>query len=300
MKKLFWTTLATMAFSTPAAFAVNLTFQFAINSSGPDIYACNAGIRHADSTQVCWDSETGNSCIPTSTNSTSCICTGETDGTKGTWNRDVINAKSGDWLDSTTTGSVTSTETQAGNSSSVYTSLFANDDIAYTKRITELSLDLASEVYGTEYFVDVCYRGTQVAQSNNGNNYSLKGKVTVTNLRASETNAPNYQLIANLQSKAITNCYMDKKATTTVDVFPGVSSYNYQVTSGAGYSSLSTSASQVSLLTDTAMTATNGDKTPRFCITRYFFKENSTAPRKWKLQQARAALYTEISDKNGI
>lgn len=300
MKKLFWTTLATMAFSTPAAFAVNLTFQFAINSSGPDIYACNAGIRHAASTQVCWDTETGSSCVPSTTNSASCMCTGEADGTHGTWNRDIINAKSGDWLDSTTTGSVTSTEIQAGNSSSVYTSLFANDDIAYTKRITDLSLDLASEVYGSEYFVDVCYRGTQVAQSNNGNSYSLKGKVTVTNLRASETGAPNYQLIADLQSKGETKCYMDKKATTTVDVFPGISSYNYLSSSGASFTSLSTSATQVSLLSDTAMTGTNGDKTPRFCVTRYFFKENSTAPRKWKLQQAKAALYTEISDKNGI
>ncbi len=289
-----------MAFSTPAAFAVNLTFQFAINSSGPDIYACNAGIRHAASTQVCWDTETGNSCVPSTTNSASCMCTGEADGTKGTWNKDVLNSKSGDWQDSTSTGSITSSETAAGNSSSAYTSLFASDDVAYTKRITELSLDLGSEVYGTEYYVDVCYRGTQVAQSNNGNSYGLKGKVTVTNLRASETDAPNYQLIADLQAKGITKCYMDKKAPTTADVFPGISSYNYESTSGANFTSLSTSATQVSLLSDTAMAGTAGDKTPRFCITRYSFKENSTNPRKWKLQQARAALYTEISDKNGI
>ena len=300
MKKLFWTTLATMALSTPAAFAVNLTFQFQINSSGPDIYACNAGIRHAASTQVCWDSQTGNSCDPATTTSPSCMCTGEADGTKGTWNRDVLKSKSGDWLDSTTTGTATSEETQAGNSSSTYTTLFASDDVAYTKRITELSLDLGSEVYGTEYFVDVCYRGTQVAQSNNGNSYGLKGKVTVTNLRASETDAPNYQLIADLHAKAITKCYMDKNAPTTPDVFPGISSYNYEATSGTSLTSLTTSATQVSLLNDTAMTATSGDKTPRFCVTRYSFKENSTAPRKWKLQQAKAALYTEISDKNGI
>ncbi len=303
MKSILLSATAFLALSVQNAFAVNLTFQFALSSSSPSVYACNAGIRHAEHAAICWDRQTGLSCDPTTaTPPSSCVCTGETGGTRGSWERDIMTSKSADWVDNSgAAGSTTDTDTAATNSSSAYSSLFATDAIAYTKQITELTFNLGSEVYGTEYYVDICYRGTQVAQGNNGNNYSLKGNVTVTNLRAADVTAPNYQLVADLQGKAEINCYMSKNGNTT-DITPGTITYNYNSNSGGTFTSLSTSATQVSLLADASMNGSvpGADKTPRFCIARYYFKENASTERKWKLQNAKAALYTEISDKNGL
>jgi hypothetical protein len=300
MKKILLASSAFLAFSVQNAFAINLTFQFAVNSSSPSIYACNAGIRHPERAAICWD-RSGNSCDPTTaTPPSSCVCTGETGSSNGSWERDIMISKTADWVDNSGGPiSTTDTDTAATNSSSVYNSLYQTDAIAYTKQITELTFNLASETYGSEYFVDVCYRGTQVAQANSGNNYSLKGNVTVTNLRAADVTAPNYQLIADLQGKADIKCYMDKNSNVP-DTTPGSITYNYNIGAGS-FQSLSTSATQVSLLTDATMNGSvpAGDKTPRFCIARYYFKENATSERKWKLQNAKAAIYTEISNKTG-
>ena len=299
MKKSLLLTTATFAMlSIQNAFAINLTFQFGVNSSGTSMYACNAGIRHADSPGICVDTNTGSSCTPTSINVSSCVCT--SDGTAGSWERDYLRTKSADWTDrNTPLGTTTDSDTQAKNSASSFNALYADDATAFAKQITEMTLNLGSEVYGAEYFVDICYRGTQVAQSNNGNNYSLAGKVTVTNLRANEAGAPNYQLISDLHGKAEIKCFMDQAANTT-DTVPGLASPNYTKNSGGPYTSMTTSASQLSMLTDATMSSGSGAKIPRFCVARYYFKENATTERKWKLQQARAAVFTEISDKNNL
>lgn len=297
MKKMLRLSMLGMTlFTAQSAFAINLTFQFNVNSSGTSMYACNAGIRHADTPAICLDVNTGNSCVPTPITVSSCICTST--GTSASYDRDYLKAKSADWTDrNESVGTITETETQAKNSTSSFNSLFADDETALTKQITELSLNLGSEDYGAEYFVDICYRGTQVTQGSSSNNYSLAGKVTVTNLRASETGAPNYQSLADLQGKAEVKCVMDKFA-TFADTIPSMENPNYIKNSGTTYSSLSTSASQLSLLSDATMSTTTGDKIPRFCITRYFFKEKATAERQWKLQQARTAIFTEIVDKH--
>lgn len=300
MKKMLLASGSFLLFSLQSAFAINLTFQFTVNSSSPSIYACNAGIRHPERAAICWD-RSGNSCTPSAAAiaNSSCVCTGEAGSTNGSWERDSMISKTADWVDNSAGPLATiDTDTAATNSTTAYNSIYQTDAIAYTKQITELSFNLASETYGSEYFVDICYRGTQVAQANNGNNYSLKGNVTVTNLRGADATAPNYQLVADLQGKADIKCFMDKNMNPT-DTTPGSISYNYNITA-AGFQSLSTSATQVSLLTDATMNGSvpTGDKTPRFCIARYSFKENATAERKWRLQNAKAAIYTEISNKN--
>jgi len=101
---------------------------------------------------------------------------------------------------------------------------------------------------------NICYQGPQwTTQNNNGTNYSLNANITLTNLRTGITNAPNYQSLANLQAKADIKCFLDKSNVSSL-VVPGSTPYNYFQNSG---------------LLNIA-----GDKIPRFCIARYYFKEN--------------------------
>lgn len=281
-------------------FFIQVSFAaVAITTSSPTFYACNGGIRHADSPATCVDSFTGLTCLPTATTASSCLCT--SDGNAGAWSKDQLSSTYADWIDSstplglTTLGSMTALNSQTG-----FNTLFINDSVAFSKQITAMNLNLGSEVYGTEFFVDICYQGNQVTtQNNNGNNYSLSANITLTNLNSALTNAPNYQALANLQTKADIKCFLDKSNTSSI-VVPGITPYNYFQNSGASYVSLSSSATQISILSNSGLLNIAGDKIPRVCIARFSFKENSNAKRAWKLGSARASIFIEIIDKNGI
>ncbi len=320
MKKMFLAVMALMALTAQNAFAVNLTFQFDINSSGTTLYPCNAGIRHLEPAKICYDRVSGNSCTPScaqgnttgctgTTTPQSCVCTGEGTGNYGSWKLDFLNAKTADWVDNSSPATGFTTHIlDAPNSSSAFNQLFANDGLSFGKQITELTMNLGSEVYGTEYFVDMCFRGPQIDYTNAPSlNFGVKGKVTVTNLRSSETGAPNYQDVAKLNSKAEIKCFMtDSFNNCKKDAIPGVTTgceegenssdyYNYNKNSG-NFTPMYTSAQETSLLSDASMNSGAGKRTPRFCVIRYTFKESVPAVRKWKLQQARACTFTEISE----
>lgn len=320
MRSILLTAVAFIALSAQNAFAVNLTFQFDVNSSGPSIYACNAGIRHAESARICYDRISGNSCTPSCaagnaascTNGAtpqSCVCTGEENGgVQGTWRLDYLKATTADWVDNTGAATnVASTSIEAPNSAN-FATVFGSDGAAFGKQLTGMTINLGSEVYGAEYFVDVCYRGPQIDYTNiPGLNFGLKGKVTVTNLRATVSGAPNYQDVAKLNAKAEVRCFMqDSFDNCTADTIPGVSVgcgntadgfYNYTANSGA-YTPMYTSAQETTLLSTNSFSAGATKRTPRFCVVRYTFKESALTMRKWKLQQARACTYTEITEPN--
>jgi hypothetical protein len=270
-----------------------------VTSATPTFYACNGGIRHADSPAICVDPVTNATCVPSSSNVSSCVCT--SDANAGAWAKDQLSSTYADWIDSSTPiGSTTTNNIIALNSQTGFNTLFLNDSVAFTKQMTVFNINLGSEVYGTEYFVDICYQGPQgTTQNNNGTNYSLNANITFTNLRTGITNAPNYQSLANLQAKADIKCFLDKSNVSSL-VTPGITPYNYFQNSGTSYVSLSSSATQLTILANSGLLNIAGDKIPRFCIARYYFKESSTLKRSWKMGAARASIFTEIVDKNGI
>jgi hypothetical protein len=85
------------------AIAVSLEFKFDVNSSGPSIYPCNAGIKHASySNRVCYDRVTNQSCNPAedclNTPECNCVCTGSTSG-QGETRLDYLSVSSAEWTD---------------------------------------------------------------------------------------------------------------------------------------------------------------------------------------------------------
>lgn len=320
MRKLLFAVTAFLAV-TQAAFAINLTFKFDVYSSGPSIYACNAGLKHAPADRQCYDRVSGNSCRPgcasgnqalcaPGTTPQSCVCTGGDDNNQGGYRLDYLNVKYADWKDNgETAGSQTSTRLEA--KTNVFNSVFAeNSNFFYGKQLTEMNINLGSEQYGAEYFLDVCYRGPQIDYNNvDGINFALKGKVTVNNLTKGNGQEVDYKTVADLSTKAEIKCYMEDEyqyclqtgncgGTTTlnpaVDSIPSVIGYNYFKNSG-NYQTLAGTSQEKTLLTDGSMKY-GTEKTPRFCVVRYFFKENATTFRKWKLQAAEACTYTEINE----
>lgn len=85
------------------AFAVSLEFKFDVNSSGPSIYPCNAGIKHAPyASRVCYDRVTSQSCNPAEDcrdmPDCNCVCTGSTNG-DGETRLDYMSVASAEWTD---------------------------------------------------------------------------------------------------------------------------------------------------------------------------------------------------------
>jgi hypothetical protein len=270
-----------------------LSATFTFSNKNPLFYPCNVGIRHAESSAICTDVVTGNACVPSVDNVSSCVCTSS--GTAGSWDRDIAHITYGDWVNPLTPKSpLYSSDLVAINSQTSYNTLFASEDIEYTKQMTNLSIDLGSEMYGSEYFVDICYLGPTGTVGTYGSNYSMKSTLTVTNLKL------NYQTNANLQARAEIKCFLNKSNQTTTGVIPGVTATNYAISSGAKYTSMTTSANTITILQDSGLLNVQGDKVPRFCLARYYFKEFALSRRLEKQGQANTAIYIEIKDKAGL
>ncbi len=323
MMRKFLLVVAAFLAVTQSAFAINLTFKFDVYSSGPSIYACNAGLKHAPAQRQCYDRVTGGSCslgcasgnaslCAPGTTPQSCVCTGGDNNNQGGYRLDYLNVKHANWVDNgEAAGAQTSTKITARESDSAFNTVFAeNNTQFFGKQLTEMSVNLGSEQYGAEYFLDVCYRGPQIDYNNvDGINFALKGKVTVNNLTKGNGQELDYKTLASLNTRAEVKCYLEDEyqyclqtgscgGTTTlnpaVDSIPSVIGYNYTRNSGA-YQTLAGTSQEKTLLNDGAMRVGN-EKTPRFCVVRYFFKENNTNFRKWKLQAAEACTYTEINE----
>lgn len=175
--------------AAPSANAISLRFKFKTFSSGPNIYACNAGIAAPNlSKQVCYKEGTketcnaSQACTDTAQNcNTRCVCT-STNG--GDWLMNYGKATYGTWKDNGTPVSYNSTPTSFSAHSQVdgWAQLFPSDVDSWGKQIKELSFNLGSELYGAAYFVDICYRGPQIEYKEDGvaSNFSLTAQTTAT------------------------------------------------------------------------------------------------------------------------
>lgn len=301
MRKLF----LAMAFFmlTASAHAVNLQFKFDIFSSGSDIYACNAGLKHKlHSDRVCFERETLKSCNPNvcvDGEACNCVCTGGQDGSRaGEYRLDYLKASYAKWDESTAgVGPQTRVNKPAGYNN--YNSIFEQGvdlkdyTTAYRKQLTSLVFALGSERYGSEYFVDICFRATQIRYPGNVGLYNLiKRRVTVTDIGSNGShhddfngnNRPiysedKYQWLADLEVSSRVLC-KDKNNRVVLDrTSPYVSFATAQDRSFRSY-------------------GTHADL--KKCVVRYKFREANRwgldSIRRWKLQHARVCTYTSVNE----
>jgi hypothetical protein len=310
MKKNLLFAIGFLGLAAQSAFAMNLEFQFDINSSGPSMYACNAGLKHGGEAKICFDKVTGLSCdqgcalgntsaCTENTSPNTCACTGEENGNQGGSYMDFLSANWGDWSDNQDTSSAPYV-LKLSDFSLDWKTLFPLSS-EYAHQLKNLTINLGSEIYGAEYFVDICYRGPQIDYKDIPNlNFSLLGKVTVTNLKAAGVNFTNYQDLSKLMVKAETKCIMDDSFDyCSADTIPGVHLCGPEAHTLIQSSPLTeafTSAQQLQLLSLGSM-GSGSQRTPRFCYTRYSFSETSHQVRKWKEQKARVCTYTQISEQ---
>jgi hypothetical protein len=307
VKKILFTAVAFLSLSAQNASAVSLTFQFDVNSSGPSMYACNAGIKHAYEAKICTDKVSNMTCTPAcaagnvaacaaNTSPATCACTGEEEGNQGGSLLDFANVNYGAWSDNQEPSTAPNNKklTSAGYD---WASLFPMTTGAYANQVKDLTINLGSEIYGAEYFVDICYRGSQIDYTNVPDvNFGLIGKVTVTNLKA----GTNYQDLSKLNVQATTKCIMDDSFNyCAADTIPGVdlcgSTDAHKIVQSSVVKPAYTSTQQIELLNTPTM-GTGTKRSPKFCYTRYTFSETSHTVRKWKEQKARICTYTRISE----
>ena len=193
MKNVFTTikkVVATMAIVLPLAQTANALeyrFKFKVTSSGPDMYACNAGIRTVPlNCDVCYKENSDGtktnvdrpgSCASTATNCGSrikCI-------SRGTGNGETLmnymTAGKRVWTDHSVAQAPRSNVSLTGQANT-FKQIVA-DGVAMDNKIEDLLFELGSEAYTAEYFVDICYRAPQheYAISGINANYSILANV---------------------------------------------------------------------------------------------------------------------------
>lgn len=320
--------------STSAANAISLRFKFKTFSSGPSIYACNAGlISKQVNKKVCYFEGTQNTCTPNDCSdgkicNTRCVCTGDNGGDY-LMNYGKLTAE--DWKDNgdTSASGVQNITMKAGQSSYA---VALSDTNSWNKRIKELSFHLGSELYGSSYFVDICYRGPQIEYNQDGitSNFSSLAQASATDFLATGINpgdnsrdglvipgtvdGKKYTELAGLTMQAFLVCDLQGKGSFTTAHANG----NYNTTAneaifalganglptGGGdifiSSSVVPATSAAANLINTYVTS-GSTQAPRFCKVRYVFSETnalSTLPnlRKWQRHGAEMCTYTKIEE----
>lgn len=285
--------LFALSFSVNAA---NLTFDFGVQSSGTSLYACNAGIKHNDPAgRICYDRSTTNRCNPTacvnSQQNCNCVCTGGFSNDDGEFRLDYFRAEASNWADNgqSPTGRET-VRVAAGKTS--YAQYIENKQ-RFKKQIHSLDFFLGSERYGTEYFVDVCFRAPQVSQggnlSNDTLNWSISRSATITDISSTNFNDDNfnlgngsvfysnipYHVDANLKVRSTLVC-KDKSGNTVIKKTSNWASF---------------AAGQV---VNYAREMTQSDL--RGCFVRYWFKESNKKVRTWRLQQSKVSTKSSFNE----
>lgn len=294
--------------------AISLRFKFKVFSSGPAIYACNAGLIHQPSNkQVCYFEGTQNACTPDQnkecTNGevchTRCVCTSSGGGE---YLMDYMKGTTSNWQSTNDSWSwnTTATTRQAGQSN--YATL-VDDSNAFNHQIKELSFNLGSELYGAKYFVDICYRGPQIEYfaDNVQANYTLLAQATATDFIANGVNPGDnsrdgldlnpmikYTQLAGLKVQALTVCdlqgvgdlkYAHNGSSATNGAYNTTINEAYFNSllnpTAAGKSGEYFIASNSVLINSEANLINNvwlnlySPKSPRFCRIRYVFSETN-------------------------
>ncbi len=313
-----------------SASAVSVEFKFDVNSSGPSIYPCNAGIKHDTHPQrVCYDRVTTQSCNPANdcrgVVDCNCVCTGSTTG-EGEHRLDYLTVSSAAWTDNGEFAGPSTSVNKYATQGSFNMAFNENQKAEWDQQITKMSVNLGSERYGAEFFLDICYRGPQIeyfyANQNGGfspsgsatPNFSIKAQSTVNDLVT--TNGLRYSQLSDLKVSVKAICDQQGKGTyvyagsgspignTIYDqVFTDILGMNVtggQYTKTVPYRAFNNASS--AYLIDEFINSNNAF-TPRFCKIRYTFVENRRNDsnliaqiRKWKRHSAEVCTFTEINE----
>lgn len=305
--------------------AVSLEFKFDVNSSGPSMYACDAGIKHDDHYgRICYDRETKESCDPklcTSEEQCNCVCTGGATTDVGEYKQDYLKTSYAPWTDNGEVPYNTVHKTVSAGKEH-FNRVFPLR-AEWDHQLTNLSFNLGSERYGAEFYVDICYRGPQIEYwkaykdthlpLNDYPNFAVKAQSTITDLITS--NGLKYSKLSDLKVKAIVTCDLQGAG-----LFQTAEVYNHYDLSQAheiydisspDYNRMTgfqpfNAGSNLFLINDW-INLGNG-KTPRFCKVRYVFRENRRDDyshplaqiRKWKHHKAKICTYTDISEPDTL
>jgi len=337
MKKLLSVITLVALLVTTNAEAVSLRFKFKTFSSGANIYACNAGIAaSASNRKVCYFEGTKTACTQTDCTAgqscnTRCICSG---GNGGNWLMDYSRAEIAPWVDtgSAPTSAWIRRTISATSGSRVFTQLHPDNE-AWGNTIRELSFNLGSELYGSSYFVDICYRGPQIEYFEDGvrANFSFRAQASATdflansvnsgdnsragleltvpsNLRYTELSGLRVQSFVTCDTQGLGNFIFARNDQGVYNSSRNEANFNINNTTGlpiAGgdffqsSSQTNVAANAVTLLN--GWITQNSSRTPRFCRIRYVFTEtniNATSPnlRQWQRHGAEMCTYTDIEE----
>ncbi len=341
MKNIFSTlkkVAATLAIVLPMAQTVNALeyrFKFKVTSSGPDMYACNAGVRTVPlkCADVCYKENSDGtrtnidrpgSCGTTASNCGSrikCISTGSGNGESY---MNYLKAGQRPWTDhSVAQGALTSVvKTGAANN---YGQIVANSAAMDTK-IEDLLFELGSEAYTAEYFVDICYRAPQHEYSLDGvsANYAISAQVGSTDFISTSTqtkgdsnrtgitmlDTQRYSALAGVKVKAYVVCETQSQAQDTANTTVGNTAEFTYGTDGlpsGGVNGNFFRSSDLKSLSGVALDMlSTSTANLRFCKVRYVFTETkgqtcdtgskSGIFRDWTRQGAEMCTFTVINE----
>ncbi|MFZ3231053.1 MAG: hypothetical protein WA160_12675 [Pseudobdellovibrio sp.] len=162
-------TVAIIVTATQAVSALEYRFKFKVTSSGPDMYACNAGLRTVPlKCDVCYKENSDGtktpidrpgSCSSTATNCGSrikCISRGDSNGEAY---MNYLTAGKRGWTDHSQVQGPRSNVSVRGAANAFQQIVAGN--VAMDTKIEDLLFELGSEAYSAQYFVDICYRAPQ-------------------------------------------------------------------------------------------------------------------------------------------
>lgn len=308
--------IALVALSSTAAFAKEITVSFDVRSSGPSIYACNAGIKHpAPTAQYCHVMGSTQACVSGSQN---CVCTGVSGGG---YLMDYMTYRLAGWVDAGQTATW-GPQVAAKSGESSYNNAVAPHNSLNTM-IDRVTFNLGSEVYGACYYMDICYRGPQIDYFNQNPllnvtaNFVGEGRVTITGLNP-QTAEPipgqsDYVNVARPKGKVVVHCDLQGQGTqtiaanssgqldTTVNDIDWANFHAGAATSTSDWSfvsGLTTLTTSTHYLFPATWITSNSSKTPRFCVVRYEFCETEGPERKWTRHDARFKTFTRIEEPN--
>lgn len=322
-------TALSMIIAAQSASAISLRFKFKTNSSGPNIYACNAGIMTPTHVKVCYVQGSKTQCDPgqcapnDSTCIANCICT-STGGGDSLMNYAFTEYNT--WRDnSESAGTPTPSTITSAGAQSEFNTFFA-DTAAWDKSLASLNFNLGSELYNAQYFVDVCFRGPQIEYFKDGvkTNWAALAQISASDFNEGGSEI-SYSKLAALKVKSYMVCDTQGAGTykyahngsnwnngtydssTNEAIFTGTKGSPTgggdipMVSSGEFSLPLETS---VKNLINTILTFTPGSI--RFCKVRYIFEETDSAKaqtgsdgpnlRKWQRHGAEICTYTEFNE----
>jgi hypothetical protein len=173
-----------------------------------------------------------------------------------------------------------------------------NSTNEWMKQLRTLEFNFGSSRFGTEFYLDICYRGPQVRGGNP--NHQIVLQSTVTDLLTA-----TYSTDSDLNVKASVVCDLQNQGTNQ-GIPSSTDSLSSGIESDFSFSTTYTNFSAGSTLALIDQALNNGSPSiPRFCKIRYTFLENSrndenlfSQLRKQGRQSARISTLSDISPKN--